>query len=210
MRRKLQRVSGVRGQGRASRNIRLGQTHMQAAFPGNHFELFQLPVGFDIDLGALTARYRDLQRSVHPDRFASAPDRDRRTSMQAATQLNDAFQTLKDPMRRARYMLELAGVHMDDQDTAMEPEFLMEQMELREALDEAKHSESPEASINRLMVTVGRLQSGIIDQINEQFARGDDRSLEVVAVSVRKLQFLTRLREEIEELEDELSASVDD
>src|SRR5256885_13490827 len=76
----------------------------------NHFELFGLPARFGVDAATLEARYRELQREVHPDRFAAAPEPERRVSMQLATRVNEAYQTLKSPLRRAVYILRLRGV----------------------------------------------------------------------------------------------------
>ena len=105
----------------------------------NFFELFGLPVSFEVDIQQLSERYRDLQRAVHPDKFANASDRERRLAVEKAAQINEAFQTLKSPMNRARYMLEIRGVDFDNErDTHLDPMFLMEQMELREALGEER------------------------------------------------------------------------
>src|SRR5260221_10845596 len=94
----------------------------------NHFELFGLPARFGIDAAALEARYHELQREVHPDRFAAAPEAERRVSMQLATRVNEAYQTLKSPLRRAVYILQLRGVDPKfETNTAMPAEFLMEQ-----------------------------------------------------------------------------------
>ena len=103
-------------------------------FSKNYFELFGLPVDYTVDRGDLSERYRELQRVVHPDRFASASEQERRLSMQGSTLINEAFQTLKDPMLRARYLLSLHGVDMETKDSTQDMEFLMEQMELREEL----------------------------------------------------------------------------
>jgi molecular chaperone HscA len=99
----------------------------------NHFELFGLKAGFEVDGETLALRYRDLQKETHPDRFANASEQERRLSVQLAAQINEAFRVLKSPLARARYLLELKGVVIDDTDTRMDPAFLMEQMELREA-----------------------------------------------------------------------------
>ena len=110
--------------------------------PGkNHFELFGLPVTFDVDVDDLASRYREMQRSVHPDRFANASDQDRRLSLQMTALINEAFQTLRDPVRRGRYLLNLRGVDLGDEtDTSMNPAFLMEEMELRQQLDEGQQA----------------------------------------------------------------------
>src|SRR4030081_803783 len=98
----------------------------------NHFELFGLPARFAVDAAALEARYHELQREVHPDRFAGAPDAERRVSMQLATRVNEAYQTLKSPLRRAVYILRLRGVDPEfETNTAMPPEFLTEQLSWR-------------------------------------------------------------------------------
>src|SRR5690349_21869614 len=104
----------------------------------NHFELFGLPPQFAIDAAALQTRYRELQREVHPDRFASASQAERRASMQRATRVNEAYQALKSPLKRAEHLLQLHGVDPQfETNTTMPPEFLAGQPELREALEEA-------------------------------------------------------------------------
>ncbi|MDZ4262005.1 MAG: Fe-S protein assembly co-chaperone HscB, partial [Pseudomonadota bacterium] len=104
-------------------------------FHQNYFELFGLPVSYDLDDNALTERYRDLQKVFHPDHFASASDQERRLSLQQAAQINSAYDTLRDPLARARYLLTLQGLEYNDESsTIRDMEFLEEQMELRERL----------------------------------------------------------------------------
>ena len=104
----------------------------------NHFELFELAPGYALDTAALESAYREIQARVHPDRFAHAGDAERRASMQWTTRINEAYRTLKSPVRRAKYLLELNGVDVAfETNTSMPPEFLMKQMELREALEQA-------------------------------------------------------------------------
>src|SRR5258706_13126182 len=94
----------------------------------NHFELFGLPERFVVDAAALEARYRELQREVHPDRFAAAPEIERRASMQLATRVNEAYQTLKSPLRRAVYIPPFRGVGPEfETKTPQPPQFLLEQ-----------------------------------------------------------------------------------
>ena len=76
----------------------------------NFFELFDIPVAFQIDSGLVAERYRKLQQALHPDRFANASDSERRLSVQRTAQVNEAFQTLKSPLLRARYLLQLKGI----------------------------------------------------------------------------------------------------
>lgn len=181
---------------------------MQSQVSVNHFELFGISASFDIDEARLTERYRELQRSTHPDRFANASDRERRLSVQRAAQVNDAFQTLSSPLLRARYLLDMRGVALDDTESTVDPEFLMEQMELREALEDARHSENPEAALNHLMQEVESRLRDINAELQALFSDGGDDKLADAAVTVRKMQFLQRLHEEVQELEDELAQVV--
>ena len=97
----------------------------------NYFEIFALPQSYSVDRAALDERYRKLQQTVHPDRFATATDQERRISMQQTALINEAYETLKDPVLRGRYLLELDGhVIEDDRSMTGDPAFLMEQIEL--------------------------------------------------------------------------------
>ena len=169
----------------------------------NHFELFGLPVDFTVDAERLGERYRELQRSVHPDRFASGSDQERRLSMQRAAQINEAYRALKDPLARARYLLELNGVAMDDQNnTVMDPEFLMEQMELREALGDVRGRDNPMVETARLIGTIKHKMTALTRELEGLFADGGD--LEGARERVLKLQFFNKLRNEAMDLEAEL------
>ena len=179
---------------------------MHAAPGKNHFELFGLPVSFDVDTDDLTSRYRELQRRVHPDKFANAPDQERRLSLQMTALVNEAYQTLMDPVRRGRYLLSLRGVDMDGEtDTAMDPAFLMEQMELREQLEEVRQVANPGKQLaelanridQRMQETIGRLRSALEQDSSEETRHA--RNL------VREMQFLQKMHHEIGNLEEELT-----
>ena len=86
----------------------------------NHFALFQMTPAFAIDAAALDAAYRELQGRVHPDKFANATDTEKRVAMQWATRANEAYQTLKNPLKRATYLCELNGVDLGVRDEALE------------------------------------------------------------------------------------------
>jgi molecular chaperone HscB len=104
----------------------------------DYFALFGLPVGYAVDEAALDAAYLTVQSQAHPDRFANAGDAERRVAMQWAAHANEAYRTLRQPLRRAIYLLTLRGVDIQaENNTAMAPAFLMQQMEWREALQEA-------------------------------------------------------------------------
>lgn len=171
----------------------------------NHFELFGLTVRFVLDQELLAERYREMQRGVHPDRYANATDQERRLSVQRAAQINEAFQTLRDPLARAHYILGLKGVQVDNErDTGMDPVFLMEQMELREALSEVRERLDPQGELGRLFSDINARIQTLIGLLEEQLAGTTPEELREARDTVRKLQFLSRLREEALELEADL------
>jgi molecular chaperone HscB len=133
---------------------------------------------------------------VHPDRFARAGDAERRASLQWTTRVNEAFQILKNPVARAKHLLELHGVDVAfETNTAMPPEFLMQQMELREALEEATEKKNSQ-SLDRLRSDLRREEAVLVEQIAE--AIDVRRDYAAAAGLVRKLMFLDRLDEEID------------
>ena len=137
--------------------------------------------------------YREIQSKVHPDRFAHAGDAERRASLQWTTRVNEAYRTLKDPVQRARHLLELHGVDVAfETNTAMPPEFLMQQMELRESLEEAKTPASLDEMRKRLRQNKTELQKQIAEALDTR------KDYAGAAGLVRKLQFLDRLDEEID------------
>ncbi len=174
-------------------------------FSKNHFDLFGLPVSFVVDATALAERYRDLQRVVHPDRYASATEQEKRLSLQQATRVNEAFGVLKDPLQRATYLLSLHGVDTDPREaTVTDAAFLMEQMELREELAEVRAAADPAAALQGLLQRVGRMISSLVGQLAMHFEEGTPEALERVREGVGKLQFLNKLYAEAEALEAEL------
>ena len=178
---------------------------MAAVSSTTHFDLFGLPPSFDVDMGLLERNYRALQRSVHPDRFVNASDQERRISMQQATQINEGYQVLKDPLKRGRYLLELDGrEHDDERNTSSDTQFLMEQMELREALGEVRGRDDAMLQLGRIMERIAADIDGLVGQLRVQFARGDADSLDAAADTLTKMQFFRRLREEAGELEADL------
>ena len=169
-------------------------------FSENYFALFGLPVGYALDGELLAERYRALQSAVHPDRFASAPDQERRLSMQAATRVNEAFQTLRDPLRRASYLLTLHAepdARPDVQDTA----FLMEQMELRETLAEAGDAPDPQAAVAGVLDRIERSERAIGADLIRLFTHPTPEDLAAARAAVHKLQFLDKCRRDAEALE---------
>ena len=178
-------------------------------FSKNYFELFGLPVGYVIDSGRLAGRYRELQRVIHPDRFANASEQERRLSMQGATLVNEAFETLKDPILRARYLLSLKGIEMDAQrESTQDAAFLMDQLELRESLEAARHSDDPFREISALMLGITRKINSLVGQMAVQFEQATPDQLEAAREILRKMQFLQKLRLDAESLEAELDEAI--
>lgn len=178
-------------------------------FSKNYFELFGMSVGFMLDSAALAERYRELQKVVHPDRFAAAGEQSRRLSLQSATLVNEAYETLRDPLKRAFYLLQLNGLASDDQQhTLKDPSFLMQQMELREGLEEIRSQADPFASLDRLMREIGDMIKTQVAQLAVQFEDGSSEQLAAAAQTVQKMQFLNKLLAEAEDLEADLEESV--
>ena len=157
------------------------------------FALFGLPRRFAQERSELDARWRSLQAEVHPDRFASEGAAAQRLAMQWAVRVNEAYQRLKDPLKRAAYLCELAGERVDaENNTAMPPAFLMQQMEWREALDEARTLEQVEAlaeQVDAHRADALEALRGVIDE------RGD---LSAAAGQVRALMFVERFAADVD------------
>jgi molecular chaperone HscB len=178
-------------------------------FSKNYFELFGLPVGYIVDTDALAERYRELQRIVHPDRYANAPDQTRRLSVQGASLINEAFETLKDPVARGSYLLTLHGVEMDAQnESTQDMAFLMQQMELREALEESRKRPDSYDAVLDISNRVNRQINSLVGQMAVHFETPTADQLEAAREILRKMRFLQKLRSEADtvaaDLEDEM------
>jgi len=167
----------------------------------DHFALFGLDRTYDLDVQALHDRYRELQRVVHPDRYASAPDQERRLAMQEAVRVNEAFQVLKDPLQRAVYLLGLHGIDLDRANARVDPAFLMEQMELREALEAVPAAADPHTALEAVLERIQAAIEGLQGRLSGLFARGDEAALAEAVEGVRRYQFLDKLRQEAEGVE---------
>ena len=164
-------------------------------FQQNYFALFGLPQRFNLDPARMDQAYRGIQSQVHPDRYVHASDAERRASMQAATQVNEAYRTLKDPLARARYLLALQRVDVAAEDnTAMPAGFLMRQMQWRESVEDAAHR--PEALAALALELAGEMQERYAE-LERRLDRDADFAL--AAGTVRELMFLERLREAIDD-----------
>ena len=164
-------------------------------FQQNHFDLFGLAQSFRIDVAQLEQQYHALQTLVHPDKSAHLPDAEQRLAMQRATLVNEAYQTLRNPLCRARYLLSLHGVDIQEENnTLMPPDFLLAQMEWREAVSEARQTRDAAALDGleaRLQRETRELESRLAVKIDTE------KNYAAAAELARKLRFMEKLAEEI-------------
>lgn len=175
---------------------------MSTTLARNYFELLSVPQSYTLEREELDAHYRELQRSVHPDRFATASQEDRLRSVQQAASINEAYQVLKDPLQRGRYLLELRGIKFDEQQkTTQDPVFLMQQMEFRESLADVRGENDPIQALDKLSGTI-RDEHGRLEKQLAQMLDNDDN--EAALGTTLKMQFFIRLRNEVKDLQAEL------
>ncbi|WP_017221947.1 co-chaperone HscB [Moritella dasanensis] len=168
----------------------------------NHFELFGLPVNFELDSASLATTYRELQRTLHPDKFANGSERERLLAVQKSSQVNDAYSTLKSPIQRAEYIL--AVCHEDirgEQQTLQDPMFLMQQMEQHERLEDIPHAADPEQEIADFD---DELSLSIKQYLQEFSQLVSIEHYHDAANVVRKLKFVYKLQTQLSTLEDSL------
>jgi len=172
-------------------------------FSRNHFELFGLPARYRVDAAALDGAYRKLQTEVHPDRFASASDADRRAALQASARVNEAYRALKDPVQRAQYVLSLNGVDgLGETDTQLPLDFLERQLERREEASDALANEDEPALAalrDSVRAEARELEERLVGELDaaRDFAKARPR--------VRELTFLSKLADDI----DAMAATLD-
>ena len=163
------------------------------------FELFGLPAQFAQDRAAIDARWKELQREAHPDRFAAQGAAAQRVAMQWSVRINEAYQRLKDPLKRAAYLCELRGAPINaENNTAMPTEFLMEQMAWREALEDAKS----EADLVTLQAEVDRVRASTLAHIAALL--DDTPDALAAAQQVRALMFVERFAHDVDVRFDQL------
>lgn len=171
-----------------------------------HFELFGFPQSFDIDLDRLDRTYRELQRTLHPDRFANTSDYEQRLSVQKAAWVNEAYQALKDPLKRARYLLEIHGHPLgDEHHTTRDTEFLLEQMALRESLAEVREANDPLAELESIGAGIGARMDQLTGLLQDLLAVDESGEIEgpvdAAIDAILKMTFFRRLQEEIFSIE---------
>lgn len=186
----------------------------------NYFKLLGLPVSFDINKELLNSNYHDIQKTVHPDKFANASDLERRLSVQKAAQINDALETLKNPLPRSIYLLSLYGIELTGNDTSIDPAFLMEQMGLRENLSQVGSKDDPLQELDEILDDVKLRINQVIKELAQVFQQllpaenqesqqistvQEKQLLKEAKVQVLKMQFLNRLQEECLNKEEDLA-----
>ena len=179
---------------------------MQFNFSQNYFELFELDAEFSIDSHHLMKSYQQLQSEFHPDRFADQDEQTKRLAMQATTFINQAYKTLREEPSRARYLLVLQGVEFNgEKDTTQDMDFLSAQMSLREQIDEAHKQAEPLQCLDELAGQARQQKVELIENYQRYF---DSKDWPQAKEVVLKLQFFTRLQQQIdhqqERLEDQL------
>ena len=158
----------------------------------NDFELFDVPARFEQDRAQLDARWKALQREAHPDRFAAEGAAAQRVAMQWSVRINEAYQRLKDPLKRAAYLCELQGAPVQaENNTAMPTAFLMQQMEWRENLDDTESAAGLAALADEVSSEQRRVQqelARLLDEVQDP--------LQAVG-QVRALMFIERFKQEV-------------
>ncbi|WP_295763181.1 Fe-S protein assembly co-chaperone HscB [Undibacterium sp.] len=165
----------------------------------NHFELFQLPQQFALDAAGLDAAFREVQSKVHPDKFVQASDAEKRVAMQWSTRANEAYQTLKKPLKRATYLCELQGVDLQtESNTSMPAAFLMQQIEWREAFDDARMAKDQ----NALFALETELRMALKLQLEKVALALDAKDFPLAAQQIRACMFLEKFMNDIAALDE--------
>lgn len=168
----------------------------------NYFELFGINPVFDIDCSRLHAEQQRLQATYHPDRYVNASEHDKRVSVQVASWVNQAYETLQDPVKRSRYLLEINGADIpDDSTTTSDSVFLMEQIDLREQVESCRHGEDGLQQSHKIETRLAHQADELAREFVAHFKAGEfDKAI----VSSRKMQFIQRIQQQLSELQFEL------
>lgn len=170
----------------------------------NPFATLGVEARFDLDLGAVEKTHRELSRALHPDRYASAGASERREALSKAVEVNEAWRVLRDPIRRAEALLALRGLALSEgREPKAAPEFLMEMLEMREALGEAREARDL-AAVHRMARAIDERSRAVQADLAAGFGSG--AALEPLAAKVGELRFYRRFLDEVSAIEDELAA----
>lgn len=171
----------------------------------NYFEIFGLDMSFDLDLASLSSIYQSLQKTAHPDRFAHASQQEQLVALKKSTLINDAYQTLKLPLKRAEYILTLRDVELpNEQQSFSDNMFLMRQMELREMIGDVKGASDIDAALFKAHETLDQEYAQIFVTLQQALAKNTTESNLLASESLRKLKFYQKLHIELDKLEDQI------
>jgi molecular chaperone HscB len=172
-----------------------------------------MPPAYDVDIPSLEKQFRELSLRLHPDRFAQADARERRLSLEQSTALNEAYKTLKDPTRRAFYLLKLHGVDLDREEAGsqrdMPVEFLEEVMELREELEGAMHAKDVTRAQAMAVDVTARQREALheaadaLRALQQQPAPDEQELVKKASHAMGRVRYFTRFLEQVEEFEEE-------
>ncbi len=168
------------------------------------FDTLGIAPTFDVDLAAVEKRYRDLSRVLHPDRHVASSPAQRRMSLGKAVEVNEAWRLLRDPIRRAEALLKRHGVEIKEgSEPKADPEFLMEMMEHREALSEARAKRDKEAVL-RLAQRIRAREKAALERLSSAFAPGSSESeaIESIVPVLGELRYYRRFLDEVSAIED--------
>jgi molecular chaperone HscB len=159
----------------------------------DHFSLFGLPARFDLDAQALETAWRTVAAQVHPDRYATASPAERRVAMQWAARANEAYRQLRDPLLRARYLCEQAGVDLQtESNTSMDGAFLMQQMTWREMLDDARGDVAALAALQAELQQARESMRAALTRLLDE-----ERDYATAGLKVREWMFVEKLAQEL-------------
>jgi molecular chaperone HscB len=159
----------------------------------DHFSLFGLPARFDLDAQALESAWRAVAAQVHPDRYATASPAERRVAMQWAARANEAYRVLRDPLLRARYLCEQAGIDLQtESNTSMDTAFLMQQMTWREMLDDARDDADALASLQTELEAARTAMRATLTRLLD-----NERDYATAGLKIREWMFVEKLAEEL-------------
>jgi molecular chaperone HscB len=168
----------------------------------NFFEIFSLPVAWEVDFEQLDIKFRALQKALHPDRYATKNDFEKRLAVQTAATINQAYQTIKNPLSRAQYLLELENLDASQEThITSDGRFLMEQMLLREALSEVRGNENAKQSLVSLSIEAQQNAAKIQSDFANQYQQ---KAYNKAFDSLAKMQFAIKFIDDIKALEAEL------
>ena len=176
----------------------MGALYIEKSF----FELFGFDVEYAIDCVELDHRYRELQKQFHPDKYVASDDRERRMALQVSAHINEGYDVLKSPLKRAQYLLKLADVDASGENTTIQDgEFLMQQIMLREQLEEVADATDIESAIEQLRDSVEQSYQQMRDDFAAAYAKVDyPRASRLVT----RMQFLFKLLVEVDRVEERL------